>query len=35
MPKVPKKSPDKKGKPKEEGVQGDGEGGFKGKKVCA
>ena len=35
MPKVPKKSPDKKGKRTEEGVQGDGEDGSKGKKVCA
>ena len=35
MLKVPKKSPDKKGKSKEEGVQGDGEGASKGKKVCA
>ena len=30
MPKVPRKSPDKKGKRTEEGVQGDGEGGVKG-----
>ena len=35
LPKVPRKSPDKKGKTTEEGVQGDGEGGSKGKKVCA
>ena len=35
MPKVPKKSPDKKGKAKDEGVQGNGEDGAKGKKVCA
>ena len=35
MPKVLKKTPDKKGKAKDEGVQGDGEGGLKGKKVCA
>ena len=35
LPKVPKKSPDKKGKRTEEGVQGDGEGGVKGEKVCA
>ena len=35
LPKVPKKTPDKKGKAKDEGVQGDGEDGSKGKKVCA
>ena len=35
MPRVPKKTPDKKGKAKDEGVQGDGEDGAKGKKVCA
>ena len=35
MPKVPKKTPEKKGKAKDEGKEGDGEGGLKGNKVCA
>ena len=35
MPKVPRRTPEKKGNVREAGVQGDGEGGSKGKKVCA
>ena len=31
MPKVPRRTPEKKGKATEAGVQGDGEGGSKGK----
>ena len=34
MPKIPRRTPEKKGKGKEAGVQGDGEGDSKGKKVC-
>ena len=34
MPKVPRRTPEKKGKGTEAGVQGDGEGDSKGKKVC-
>ena len=34
MPKIPRKTPEKKGKGMEVGVQGDGEGDSKGKKVC-
>ena len=35
MPKVPRRTPEKKGNGREAGVQGDGEGGLKGEKVCA
>ena len=35
MPRVPRKTPEKKGKAKDEGKEGDGEGGLKGNKVCA
>ena len=34
MPKIPKRTPEKKGKGTEAGVQGDGEGDSKGEKVC-
>ena len=35
MPKVPRRTPEKKGKATEAGVEGDGEGALKGKKVRA
>ena len=35
MPKIPRKTPEKKGKATEAGVEGDGEGALKGEKVCA
>ena len=35
MPRVPKKTPDNKGKAKDKGKEGDGEGDLKGNKVCA
>ena len=34
MPKIPKRTPETKGKGTEAGVQGDGEGDSKGEKVC-